>query len=575
MLIELEIKDFAIIDALRLEFRDGLTVFTGETGAGKSIVVEAVEAALGGKTSVDQIRSGAAKARIDAVFEVGGRTGVLADLLEMGLIGDERDHIVVFSREIARQGRSLTRLNGRPVPLSLCQEIGERLVDIHGQHEHQSLLKPDRHIDILDSLGGQEAWDLRQRIARLWVELSSVERQLSDLSSNAQDRQRRLDILRFQLDEIRKAGISPGEEEDLRREEAILSHAERLKAAAEHCYTLLYGDSVGKSAYDLVVEARRDLEVAASVDEGFLPLCRDVGEASLVLQEAASAIRKRLETVDFSAERADWVRQRIDALGALKRKYGGSLEDVLTYADRVEKEIRSLEEADEGTDALSKRRREIRDELEHLSAALSLIRRSLIPDFEAKVKSGLSSLGMPDASFSVCVSYRDDKDGVELGGKRVALGPRGLERIEFLFSANAGEPQRPLSKIASGGELSRVMLTIRSIAASSDDVPTVIFDEVDAGIGGTTAAAVGARLKAIAGRHQVICVTHLAPIAVNASTHFCVSKYIKDGRTVTGVKEVKGEERVLEIARMLGMLDPSAAVLEHAREMLRRAENIM
>ncbi|HHY37892.1 MAG TPA: DNA repair protein RecN [Clostridia bacterium] len=572
MLVELEIKDFAIIDALRLQFREGLTVFTGETGAGKSIVVEAVEAALGGKASQDQVRSGAEKARIDAVFDVGRQAEVIAQLLELGIIEDGQEPIVVFSREIPRQGRSSTRLNGKLVPSSLCREIGERLVDIHGQHDHQSLLKPERHIDILDSLGGQMVWELRQKVARLWVELSAVERDLSGLSSNAKERQKRLDILRFELDEIRKAGISPGEEEDLRKEEAILANAERLRTAVAHCYSLIYGDSVGRSAYDLVVEARRDLEVAASVDEGFLPLYKDLSEASLVLQEAASAMRKRLETIDFSAERADQVRQRIDTLKALKRKYGGTLEEVLAYADSITEEIRSLEEATENIDALAKKRKELKEELIGATLALSRIRRGLIPDFEAKVKSGLSSLGMPDASFTVSVSYKDDEDGVDLEGRRVALGPRGLERIEFLFSANAGEPERPLSKIASGGELSRVMLTIRSIAASSDDVPTVIFDEVDAGIGGTTAVAVSERLRAIAGRHQVICVTHLAPIAVNASTHFCVSKNVKDGRTVTDVKEVTGEERVLEIARMLGTVDPSPAVLEHAREMLQRAQ---
>lgn len=575
MLVELEIKDFAIIDALRLEFKEGLTVFTGETGAGKSIVVEAVEAALGGKVSQDQVRSGAEKARIDAVFDVGRQAEVIAQLLELGLIEDVHEPIVVFSREIPRHGRSSTRLNGKLVPSSLCREIGERLVDIHGQHEHQSLLKPERHVEILDSLGGQRAWELRQRVAHLWAELSSVDRELLRLSSNAKERQQRLDMLRFQLDEIRKAGISPGEEEDLRKEEAILANAEKLRTAVARCYSLIYGDSLSRSAYDLVVEACRDLEVAASIDEGFLPLYRDVSEASLVLQEAASAMRKRLETIDFSAERANQVRQRIDTLSALKRKYGGSLEEVLAYADGIAKEIRSLEEATENTGTLIKKRKELKEELKDATLALSLLRRRLIPDFETKVKSGLSSLGMPHASFSVSVSYEDDEDGVDLEGRRVAFGPRGLEKIEFLFSANLGEPERPLSKIASGGELSRVMLTIRSIAASSDDVPTVIFDEVDAGIGGTTAVAVSERLRAIADRHQVICVTHLAPIAVNASTHFCVSKNFKDGRTVTDVKEVKGEERVLEIARMLGMVDPSPRVLDHAREMLQRAQDVM
>lgn len=569
LLLSLEIKDFAIIDSLKLEFKEGLTVLTGETGAGKSIVVDAVDAVLGGRVTSDQVRFGASKARIDAVFDVGVGTDVQARLLELGVIDDETDGLLVISREIPAQGRTVVRLNGRPAPLSLSRDIGQDLVQIHGQHEHQALLKPQKHIDVLDAVAGQEAIVLRRQVRGLWKEMCDVKNQIAELSENTKERSRRLDILQFQLDEIRKAKIVPNEEEQLVREESMLRHAERLKAASEYTYGFLYGGLGNeRSAYDVVEEARKEIDVAASIDEDFVPLLQQINDVSCTLQDIARTVKKRLDTVDWSSKRADWVRQRLDTLVTLKRKYGETLEDVLSYADSIAEEIKFLKEKDESVGELSRRQAEVKKNLAESSLALSAVRRGIIPDFETQVEEELKELGMPNASFAVSVSYEDDSDGIQFDGGRVEPGPDGIERIEFLFSANKGEPEKPLSRIASGGELSRVMLAIRSIAASFEDVPTVIFDEVDAGIGGATSAAVGTKLKTLGNKRQVICVTHLAPIAINASTHFYVFKTATGDRTVTDIKEVTGEARVLEVARMLGMRDPTPTLLKHAREML-------
>lgn len=571
MLTELRIQNFAIIDRLAIQFGRGLNLLTGETGAGKSIVVDALAALLGGRISVEMIRSGEEEAVIEGRFDLRDSPGAAERIAAMGI--DVEGEEVVLVREIAAGGRSRGYINGRAATVGMLREVGSELVEIHGQHEGQRLLLPSTHLDFLDGYGGQEVLALRARVEALHREWQEIRRELESLRLGERERARRLDLLSFQLQEIDAARLEPNEEEELRLLYTRLLHAERLSRLVLEAYGRLYeGD--GNAAVDSVARALASLREGTSLDPSLNRYVQAVEEIRQNIVELARELRQYADSVETDPDRLAAVAERLELLRTLKRKYGETVEEILRYREEISHELSTLARSDERVAELEARLEEVEGNLREACLALSQRRRELIRELEAEVVAELSSLEMPRATFRVHMEQREDPHGLFLGGRRVAVSGRGIDSVEFLLSANPGEPPRPLAKVASGGELSRIMLALRCILAEADAVPTLVFDEIDAGIGGRTGQVVGEKLYTLGTRRQVICVTHLPQIASMADTHFYVYKQVEGGRTRTLVKALEGGERIQEVARMLAGKRPSPIALEHAEEMVRRSQEI-
>lgn len=556
MLTELHVENFALIDRLDVRFGEGLTVLTGETGAGKSIIVDALNAVLGERTDPDCVRSGCDRALVQAAFDLSGSPEVQAQLEEAGL---GRDEMLIVSREVTAQGRSQCRVNGRLTTLGLLRELTALLADVHGQHEHQLLLSPAWQLELLDAFAGETALELRSRYSTEWGALQNAASELQSLVSDERERSRLADLYRFQVGEIEAAALRPGEEEELRQEAVRLANLEKLFVAAAQCAELLSGDeSDYPGAVAAAGQAMKALESVASYDPGIAELHSLLESAVVSLEEALSGVRRWRDSLDVSPERIDQVQSRLDLIASLKRKYGDTVEEVLAYHDRVAAELDGLERSDERRRDLEAERDRARREVEDLGQQLSTVRRAAAETLGRRVQDELQELGMQGSRFHVAV-------------EQVPHGPRGQDRVEFLISANPGEPLKPLARVASGGEASRTMLALKVAATECDPVKTLVFDEIDTGIGGRTANTVGEKLRAISRGRQVLCVTHLPQIARFADHHLKVEKGEEASgreRTVISVRALEGEERVGELARMLGGSEESEAAVRHARELL-------
>ncbi len=560
MLLEISIRNFALIDSLRLGLSPGLNVLTGETGAGKSIIIDAVELALGSRASTEVIRTGAEKAVVDIVFDVMDSPEVGRLVADMGL-GEASDPTLVLSREVPADGRTSCRVNGRTVSLSVLRELTERLIDIHGQHEHQSLLRPERHVDLLDAFGGDQAVALRAEVHAAYRAWQETLDEIRSLAGDERDRVRRLDLLRFQADEIERAKLRDGEEEELLDERRLLGNAEKRHESAAQAYASLYsGDSGPGSAHDQLGRALTALEEIAAVDPAVAPTLEAVRQAAVQIDEASRDVRQYRDAVFFDPGRLAEVESRLDLIASLKRKYGSSVAEVLAFGREARAELARLENSAELLAKLEEQARDRQAGLRAVAARLSELRRKLAGELERTVVTSLGDLGMKKTLFGVSLEPEDPP------------GPRGAEKVEFLFSPNPGEPPKPLSRIASGGEMSRVMLALKAILAETDEIGTMIFDEIDTGVGGGAAQAVGEKLAAIALSRQVVCVTHLARIASVADAHHSIEKETSGGRTETKVKTLGREERVAEVARMLAGHPPTPITLANAREMLEQGE---
>jgi len=554
VILDLHVENFAIIDDLRLRFGPGLNVLTGETGAGKSIVIDAVEVALGGRALTDYVRHGAERALVEITFgdlsEV-ARQGVEA--MGLGEPGDE----LVLSREILASGRSLARVNGRSVTAQMLKTLSSLLIDIHGQHEHQSLLDPQRHLDLLDGFGGENIIQSRQALEARFEEASRLRLELSSLGMNERERAQRLDILEYQVREIRSARLSPGEEEELLSRQRVLANAERLAELCSGAFALLH-ENDGTSCQELAGRAAALLGDAARLDPSLERLTAGLSHVQDAIQEMARDLRDYLDRIEYDPGALAQVEERLEAIARLKRKYGGTIEEVLRFQEEASREIERLQGSEEMARLLQDKLKDAEDLLFKEALSLSGLRREAAMELERRVKAELLELDMPRVELAVAFSQRESP------------GPDGLDQVEFQLSANPGEPPRPLHRVASGGELSRIMLAMKAALAEADGIPTLIFDEIDAGIGGKAARVLGRKLGALGNRRQVICVTHLAAIASWAGFHFSVRKVEGNGRTVARVALLDGEARLEEIARMLGG-EVSETTLKHAAEMLKAA----
>lgn len=553
MLRELRVKNLAVIESAVVPFEPGLNVLTGETGAGKSILMDAILLVRGARAQTDVIRGDAETATVEALFEVGAGGPVAAILGDAGLPAPDDGQILV-RRELSRSGRHRAFVNDSPVSVGLLERLGDHLVDVHGQHEHQRLLAPLAQLELLDRFAGAD--ELRDRVGDLWVKHRAAREEVERMRAAERDRAQREDLLRFQVSELDAARLRPGEEEELRGERHRLQHAERFTSALAEVTELLQDG--GHSAAAAIARSGRILRDLGRLDGAFAAPADALDAAQAGVEDALLAVRRLRHGVDAEPGRLEAIDDRLDALTRLKRKYGDSEEAMLVFRATAAEELERLTRHEEILAAEERRLAELRAELVAAADALAERRRAAATRLGTEAEREMRGLGMDRARFAVALE--------RLAGEEISA--RGRERVELRLSANPGEEPRPLARIASGGELSRTMLALTVVLAAADPVPTMVFDEVDAGIGGRTAAVVAQKLAQAAKGRQVLCVTHLAPVAARAQHHLLVSKGVRAGRTRVAVTTLEGEDRVEEIARMLGGERVTDVALRHARELL-------
>ncbi len=579
MLIELSIRNFAIIEEAQIRFDPGLNVLTGETGAGKSILIDALGAVLGERTSADMVRTGASGAAIDATFDLDKMAGhePLMALLSDLRIAPADEGLLILSREIQGGGRSSARLNGRPTTASVLAEIGALIVDVHGQSDHLSLLRPAAQLDLLDRFAHVN--DLRQAVSERVAELRSVRTALADAISGSRERMQRIDLLRYQIDEIRAASLSVDEEAKLQAEHARLVNVERLSRDAALVFGLLAGNDEADESPTALPALRHAVSVfdeLASLDANTRPLRERLNEVLFLLEDVAADVRDYRDNLESDPARLEQVEERIALLRQLKRKYGADATEVLFFAEDAEAELGALTGSDVDAEALTEREAMLAVSAGELAARLSRRRREAAGLLAANVERSISDLKMGSAEFAVALDRAEDPNGVpvrldEVKAAKFAIDATGIDRATFLIAPNAGEGLKPLGRIASGGETARLMLALKSILSEADETPTLIFDEIDVGVGGRSGQVVGEKLAHLAETHQVITITHLPQIAAYADTHFRIAKTERLGRVVSTVDKLGETERVDELAAMIDGVPLTESSRQSAREMFERA----
>lgn len=562
MLLELEIRDFAIMDELRIRFGSGLNALTGETGAGKSIIIDALGAVLGERTSAEMVRTGSRTAYVDARFELDGLASspaVSALLDEHGI--DASDGELILSREIQAGGRSTARINGRTVTASLLGALGQMLVDIHGQSDHLSLLRPAAQLAILDRYAHLDGH--RSEVGDIVREWRAAKARLDAVDTGARERAQRIDLLKFQSEEIAAAGFRPGEELDLETERNRLANAERLRILIGTAASLVGGDEVTEtSAADALRTAVRSLGDAAALDRSLDSLSERLTEAAVLADEIALELRDYLDEIEANPDRLEIVQERLELIKQLKRKYGGTIDEILSYAGEAERELEALGGTEHDEEALRQRVDALEARVLESARLLTAERIKAAQCLSSDASHAASELNLGGMSFEIAVrpksgSFRFDETGADA--------------VEFMFAANAGEVSKPLARVASGGETARMMLALKSVLADTDNTPTLVFDEVDVGIGGRSGQMVGQKLQKLAGAHQAIVITHLPQIAAVAEHHFKIKKDSSKGRTISRVVLLEDADRIDEIASMIDGEPPSAISRKAALEMLERA----
>jgi DNA repair protein RecN (Recombination protein N) len=564
VLRELHIKNFAIIDELHVHFGRGLHVFTGETGAGKSIIMEALSLALGGRASAEMIRSGEETASIEAAFDLHGQPDVV-ELAQAHGIDVEGDELVI--KRAISASRNRVYVNGTLSTVAVLELLGAKLVEIHGQYDQQTLLHPEHQLDIFDSYAG--ALDLRRALERNYYYLQGLRKRLAEHTTQADERLRRQQLVQFQLQEIDQAALRPGEEDELRGERQILMHTEKLLQVTQGSSDLLYaGEDTVVERLGRVLSGVEDVSV---IDPALKPVLEDLRAALYQLEEAGRTLGDYASRVELDPARLVEIEDRLAELSALKRKYGATVDEILAHRQSLAEELEGLQHQAENLETLGAEIAATEAQLGEQALELSRRRVAVGRTLEQAVESELQALSMSGARFVIAFQRTPDLAGfIAWEGRPVALLPTGIESVEFLFTSNPGEEPRPLAKIASGGELSRVMLALKSILAAIEQVPTLVFDEVDAGIGGAVAEIVGRKLKALTTTSQVFCITHLPQVASRGDVHFLIEKQVVSGRTVTAVRPLTQRERVDEIARMSGGVVITETTRKLAAELLRQ-----
>ena len=560
MLKSLTVWNFALLEHVQVEFQSGLNILTGETGAGKSILIDSLGAVLGARMSADMVRAGCDWLRVEAVFSLEDESLGLHELLTQQAI-DDSDKELIITRQLTRAGRSTALVNGCHVTLAILRQIGAYLVDIHGQNENLALLKEENQFHLLDGYDPDvaEALAAYECAYREWREKKEA---YAEKQQASREYAQRLDMLHWQDKEISEANLKAGEDEALEAEIRKLSHAEKIVGSLEESYELLEGGGgSGLGVLPALSQVKKDLEDISRFDDALANAQKMVEEAYISLQEASYELRDYGESVEFSPARLDQLQSRMDVIYRLCKKYGATLGDVLAHQEKVERELSEIENYDEDIAALEKEIAALEKELGKKAAALTELRRAAAKDLSSAIEEQLFALGMPKAQLAIRVEPAAD------------YGPRGRDEVAMFFSANPGEAEKPLQKVASGGELSRIALAIKTVASSRDSsVPSMVFDEIDTGIGGRTAQMVAERIALVAQYKQVLCITHLPQIACMADAHLYISKRTEEGTTATQIRPLSERERISEIARMASGADMTTASLDNAREMVSHAK---
>ncbi len=564
MLCELAIKNFAIIDELHICFTPGLNVLTGETGAGKTIIINALNLILGDKASPEYIRSGEDTASVSACFDI-SRLDNIKHLLATQNI-DCPNNNLILKRQLRQAGKSSCYANGELISLAYLAQLGQELIDIHGQHQHQLLLKPDTHIDFLDAFGN--LLNLQQQVTENFTALQADQSHLTQLLNDTRQKAQKKQLLQFQIQEIDSLQLDETEKEGLLKERAILQNAGKLQEAGSFIYESIYNAS--GSVTEKLAEAKSRLAEMQRIDAGLTPYLNTLESTQCELDDLALSLRSYTESIEYDPERQQEIETRLAEIDKLERKYGGSLSGVLNYRREIEVELQNLSSLHEEIKAVSQQISARTQQINKLAVELSNKRKQITKHIDRLMSRELGHLGMQNSKFITRITpinnLPDDIAG-ETSLKYTGAA-KGIDQVEFLFTANVGEQAKPLAKIASGGEISRLMLALKGLLAGCDRVPSLVFDEVDVGIGGGIAEVVGKKLKSLAKSHQLICITHLPQIAAFAELHFTVGKTVAAGRTITAIKELDQQAKTTEIARMLTGEKITPIALKHAREML-------
>lgn len=565
MLLELRIKNFVIIDSLTVSFTGGLNILTGETGAGKSILIDAISGILGEKVTTDMIRTGFDRASLEATFDVSNMKEIKTLLDESGISAD--DDNLIIQREFFANGKGRCFANAAQIPLNKLKEISEYLIDIHGQNEHQNIVNIAKHRELLDSFGSlsndvAKVKDVHER-------LSSIRNRISSFQIDEKEKARRIEFNTFSIKEIDSAKLKTGEEDELRSEANLLQNAEKLFTEINASTDLISGEA---GVIRNLKKAESSLAKICDIDQNLSSILDAIREALYSLEDSSSTLRDYRNGIDFSPERINIVEERLNLIQGLKKKYGDSVEEILAYAEKARQELESITSGDELLENLKSDEKKIVAEAKTIALALSEKRKAAAKKLEELVMKELNDLGMSGTVFKISIKRETSPDGdIESDDKRYILYPHGLDRIEFMLSANEGEDLRQLRKVASGGEMSRIMLAIKNVIQSADIVDTLIFDEVDTGISGRTAEIVGKKLKNLSRDRQVLLITHLPQIASMSDSHYLVQKGKNEGRVTTIVKNLNDREKVREVARMLAGEEVTELSLKHAEEMIAKA----
>ena len=559
MLNELSIKNFAIIDELQISFGEGLNIISGETGAGKSIIIGAVSLLLGDRATTDMIRTQADTATVEAVFDVAANKTLRDKIINMGFPDSEE---LIIRRVISHSGKNRAFINGQAATLMNLSAVSELLINICGQHEHQVILNAENHVDILDEFGG--CLPERAVYESVYNQYQQIRNQIDKLHDLSKSREEKTDLYKFQLKEIKDINPQPAEDAALTDEKKVLVNFQKLSGWAGNAYDLLYGEK--DSAIVKLKEVQNQIKEIRKIDSNLKIADTDMESSFVTLQEAALQLRDYGKNLFFDSERLVVIDERLDVLNRLKRKHGGSLENVLRKKQEIEEALKTVSSLEEELEKLSKEEEKVKENLQENALRLSRKRKQTAQKLQEVVDREIHALNMPHASFYV--NFKKDADDAT-----GFFGPKGVDEIEFYLSANKGEEAKPLNKVASGGELSRIILALKNVLSQTGSVSSIVFDEVDNGIGGAVAEIVGRKLKTVSTNHQVICITHLPQIACFGDKHMYVSKKVVKGRTVTFVNELDNEEKIEEISRMLGGVNVTQKTREHAREMLASARS--
>ncbi|TMN20766.1 DNA repair protein RecN [Lentibacillus cibarius] len=565
MLTELSIQDFAIIDQVDITFDDGLTVLTGETGAGKSIIIDAIQLLAGGRGSVEYVRHGTSKARIEGLFILGSDNRELYDIADKYGI-DIQDSMIVLNRTITSSGKSICRVNGKLVTLAILREFGQRLIDIHSQHETQSLMDPNNHIRLLDLYSEKQIEKTKIEYTRLYEKYLSLQKRYKELSANEQEMTQRLDLLKFQQSEIEQANLVPGEDVQLEEERSQLTNFERIYTALQDAYNALYGEQKGTEWLNI---ASQSLQSGSEYDSFIAEKAEELSNHYFLVEELMYELRNYVDSLQYDPERLNEIESRLYEIDCLKKKYGASVNDILEYLGEIEEEMEQLTNKDTHLAKLEEQIYQTYQDAYLEAKELHVLRQEAARALTNDIHAELADLYLEKASFSTSFDSKT-ASGREGDPK---LHRDGFDYVQFLISANPGEPMKQLSKVASGGELSRIMLAIKKLFAKHQGITSVIFDEVDTGVSGRVAQAIAEKIQQISRQSQVLCITHLPQVAAMADIHKLIQKYEKNDRTATVVEELSENEKIDELSRMITGTKLTETAKDHAREMLEMASS--